>query len=191
MEFFDFADKKTLFLTVHLFGIALGAGGAFISDAMFFKTARDNRISRTEMGFLLLGSRFVFAGLILLLVSGALLFSLDPERYLASSKFLAKMTVVAVIAVNGVFFHTTHIPRLRRHVGTHLPSSDEFGRYRMLLLGSGAVSLVSWALAIVLGTFKSIPFSYEVIVGGYVAVVALALLISFILRDYLLPTHHR
>ena len=184
-----FVDAKTALLIAHLFGVALGAGGAFISDAMFFSAARDSSISRTEFGFLMLGSRFVFAGLFVLIASGVALFSLDPERYLASSKFLVKMTIVAVIAVNGVFLHALHIPRLRRHIGAHFPSSDEFIRHRPFLLASGTVSLVSWGAAIALGVLKAVPFPYGSILGAYGAALALALLATFALRDILLPSH--
>jgi hypothetical protein len=174
-------------LVGHLFGIALGAGGAFISDLLFLKSVRDRRISTTEMNFLLLASYCVTGGLILLILSGAGLFSLDSAEYLASSKFLAKITIVGIITSNGVFLHAVHIPRLRRPVGAQSVLAHEFSP-RMLLLMSGVISTVSWASAIVLGAFESIPLSYEVILGGYGVILLFGLLFAYALRDHLIPS---
>ena len=43
----DFINVKTLFLIAHLFGLALGAGGAFISDILFLKSVKDRKITKT------------------------------------------------------------------------------------------------------------------------------------------------
>ncbi len=182
----SFIDAKTLFLIVHLFGIALGAGGAFISDLLFFKSIRDKKITKTEMGFLILGSHCVTVGLCILVISGAGLFSLDPAKYLASSKFLAKMTVVAILALNGIIFHMVHIPRLKRLAAGKI-SATIFKRYRWQILASGVISLVSWATAIVLGAFKTIPWEYELIISLYVAVLFFGLLVAARFRDIFVP----
>ncbi len=182
----SFIQIKTVFLIGHLFGLALGAGGAFISDLLFFKSIKDRVISKTEMGFLTLASHCVTTGLLLLIASGLGMFMLDTERYLASSKFLVKMTVVGIIAVNGILLHFIHIPRLKKHVRHQTALPHEF-RYRMLMLGSGVISLVSWASAIVLGAFRSIPLSYEMIFSTYLAVVVSALLVAYTFRDYFVP----
>lgn len=140
-----------------------------MSDSMFLKSLKDLKISKTEMSFLQLGSVMVWVGLIILIGSGYLLFSLDSDRYLNSDKFLAKMTIVAIILLNGLFLHVNLIPRLRRHIEGYLPSSDEFMRKRPLLFTSGAVSLVSWLSALVLGALHKVPWSYGEIMGVYLA----------------------
>ena len=186
---FSFVDGRTLLLIAHIFGVAFGAGGAFISDIMFFTSIRDKSISETEMKFLVVGSYCVFIGLGILILSGAGLFFLNMDRYLTSSKFLAKMTIVAIILINGIFLHKTHMPHLKRHIGAHLPSSDEFIRHRPFLLTSGAVSVISWSFAIILGVFRGIPFPYTNIMAVYGVVLILAILVALLLRNVILPVH--
>lgn len=183
---FSFIEPRTLFLIGHLLGIAFGAGGAFLSDLLFLKAVRDNKITKTEMGFIELGGYCVTLGLIVLLVSGALLFSLDPEKYLASSKFLVKMTVVTVLIANGFLLHAIHIPRMKKRLNEQL-SSTRSPHWKLALIGSGVLSAVSWVSAIILGAFKTIPYGYEAILAVYVGVVIIATAIAFVLRDILLP----
>ncbi|HEX9722090.1 MAG TPA: hypothetical protein VGA53_02395, partial [Candidatus Paceibacterota bacterium] len=109
----DFIEIKTIYLIFHLFGIAIGAGGAFASDLIFFKSVKDGRLSATEFGFMELGGKMVWVGLAILVISGVLLFSLNPETYIVSSKFQLKMTVVAIIIANGIVLHLSFIPKLK------------------------------------------------------------------------------
>ena len=172
---------KTLLTIVHLLGVVTGAGGAYLSDAMFFSTVKDEKVSKTELRFLKIGSRFVWFGLTLLIISGIGIFLTDTETYLNSSKFLTKMTIVGVILLNGIVFHMSHLPRIERHVGHHFPSSDEFMRHRPLLLASGALSFVSWTSAIILGSLKILPYSYSSIMIVYLSVIIVAIISTQIL----------
>ena len=181
-------ELSNLFTIFHLLGVALGLGGALMSDSMFLSTLKDMKISRTEMRFLQIGSVMVWIGLIILFISGYLLFSLDPDKYLNSDKFLAKMTVVSIILLNGLFLHISLIPRLRRHIGGHLPSSDEFMRKRPLLFTSGAISLVSWLSALTLGALHKVPWSYVEIMGVYLLILLVAGLIANTLGRRLFST---
>lgn len=184
--YMEFIDLKTIYTILHIFGAVLGAGGAFTSDAMFFSSMKDRMVTKTELRFLKLGSVMVWGGLILLLISGALLFSTDPAGYLASSKFLVKMTIVLIIILNGIFFHYNHIPRISRHVDTHLPSSDEFVRESPLLVFSGAISFVSWSATIILGVLRGIPYSYIEGMLFYVIAVAVAGIVAISVREHVL-----
>lgn len=183
---FSFIEPRTVFLIGHLLGIAFGAGGAFLSDLLFLKAVQDNKITKTEMGFIELGGYCVTVGLIVLVISGALLFSLDPEKYLASSKFLVKMTVVTILIANGFLLHAIHIPRMKKRLNEPLASARS-SHWKLALIGSGVLPAVSWVSAIILGAFKSIPHEYETILGAYVVFVIVAMCIAYMLRDVLLP----
>lgn len=170
---FDFFDARTIYLFIHLIGIVLGAGGAFLTDAMFFSSLQDKKITESELNFLRLGSKMIWTGLALLLMSGFALFFLDPDRYLSSDRFLAKATIVGVIILNGLVLHAVHFPRLCRHVGQYLPSSRDFMKKSAFMFLSGVVSAVSWSTVLVLESFKNIPYSYPQILLGYLAVLIL------------------
>ncbi len=180
-------DVKTLLTLAHLLGVAVGAGGAFASDAMFLASVRDGRLSATELRFLKLGSRMVWAGLALLAASGTGLFLTDPPYYLASSKFLAKMTVVAVITANGLVFHAVHIPRLLTHSGRGPAIREMLARHKTLLLAGGAISGVSWLSALTLGALRAVPLPYASIMGVYLLLLACAVATALLLRDRIIP----
>jgi uncharacterized membrane protein len=182
----EFLDLKTIYTLGHILGAVLGAGGAFMSDAMFFSCIKDKKITATELRFLRLGSTMVWIGLMVLIVSGVLLFSLDPVTYLESSKFLVKMTIVLVILVNGLFFHYTHIPRIERHQDKDLRLSEEFQKHSATLVASGAVSITSWFLALVLGVLRGIPYSYLMGLGIYLVLVGLAVGVGILFRKRML-----
>jgi hypothetical protein len=57
-------------------------------------------------------AKVVFIGLGFAAVSGALLFYTDPAKYLASSKFPAKMVIFCIITLNGIALHNYMLPRL-------------------------------------------------------------------------------
>ena len=183
---FSFIDPRTVYLIGHLLGIAFGAGGAFVSDLLFLKAVRDNKITKTEMGFIEIGGYCVTIGLVVLVVSGAFLFSLDPEKYLASSKFLVKMTVVTILIANGFLLHAVHIPRMKKRLNESL-TAHRSKFWKLALIGAGVLSAVSWVSAIILGAFKSIPYEYEAILAVYVGAVIVATAIAYVLRDVLVP----
>ncbi len=179
---FGFLDAKTIFIILHVFGAIIGAGGAFASDGMFFNSVRDGRISREELRFLRMGSRMVWTGLALLAASGLLLFLTEPLLYMSSSKFMAKITIVGVIILNGFIFHLIHLPRLRAHAGTRFADSPAFIRNASFLMASGAISMVSWTATVILGVLRRTPYDYGFIVGAYGLVLALAIACAMLMK---------
>lgn len=185
----EFLDAKTILVIIHLFGVVFGVGGAISSDLMFFTATRDHHVTETEMTFLTLGSMMVWIGLALLVLSGGAMVSLDTEYYLSSTKFLAKMTIVGILLINACFFHFLHIPRLKRHIDHHFPSSDEFVRGRIALLASGVISIISWTFALILGALRTVPYPYLTIMAVYAFAILLGLVVAIIFKEQFLPSH--
>lgn len=165
---------NTIYIIGHIIGVALGAGGAVMSDLMFFASIKDKKISKTEITFLGLGSALVWTGLFLLILSGTGLFLSDTEKYLNSSKFIAKMAIVTVIFINGLLFHWRHMPLLAKHSGKYLYKSRDFMKNSSLLIISGVVSIVSWMSALVLGSLRSVSYTYQEVLLIYLAIVVVA-----------------
>ena len=149
------ANFHTIITIVHLIGVVVGAGAAFTSDALFFSFLRTRSFGDREIRMLKVGSRVVWLGMLILITSGIVLFLFDPNRYLHSPKFIAKMTIVAVIIINGLIFHHVHMPRLMQ------------GQLTRSLFISGGISMVSWISAIILGAMGRSPLSYPTIMGMY------------------------
>ncbi len=156
-----------------------------MSDAMFFLSIRDKKVNHTEMKFLSLGSTMVWSGLILLFISGAAIFGSNPEYYMASSKFIAKMTIVLIITINGLLFRFYHVPHLHRHAGKTLSSSRSFMKKSSLLLVSGSISICSWTFALVLGALRSVSYSVEHILLIYMLVLAACSLLAIMLKPWI------
>ena len=174
----EWLDAKTIYTIAHIFGAILGAGGAYVSDAMFFSSAKDKIISKRELQFMKIGSSFVWAGLLILIVSGALLFLTNPSGYMESSKFLIKMLIVLVILVNGVYFHARHLPILHRHADSHYTSSAEFIKNKKLLMISGVISITSWTFAVILGGLRMIPIDFVTALIIYIIFEIVAIVIA-------------
>lgn len=162
------------YLIGHIFGAVLGAGAAYMTDAIFFTSIRDKVISREELKFIKLGSRVVWIGIALSLISGALLVSGSIAAHLESAKFMLKMFIVLVLIINGAVFHFVHLPLISRHVDIEYNSSPEFVRKKKFLAASGAISMTSWALVIILGILGSIPLTLSQGIGAYILFEALA-----------------
>jgi len=98
-------------------------------------------------------------GLLLLAFSGTAMFAMQPATYLHSSGFLAKMVVVAALAVNGVF------------LGRRLPTMHVDSATLMM----GAVSIVSWYASLAIAMYKKqVSLSVPEYLGIYAAAVVLA-----------------
>jgi hypothetical protein len=117
----------------------------------------------------------VWIGLGLLIISGILLVLTNPDRYLTSDKFLAKLFIVGVIIANGLIFHLIHIPHIRNHLGLKFSESPTFAKKAPLLIASGVISMISWIFTVVLGMLRNVPYNYLEIIGFYLIVSVLAI----------------
>lgn len=182
---FEFITLKIVYVTLHVFGVAIGAGAAYMSDIIFLSSIRDRILSSVEIRILSLASKVVWAGLGLLVLSGVLLFSLDPVTYAASTKFLAKMTIVGVLVLNGIIFHRIHLPLVKSTENKVLRDHPRFQKGSSLLIVGGAISVVSWSFAIFFGVLRSVPYSYMTIISVYLGVVLLAIGTALLMKKKL------
>lgn len=182
-------DFYPVLLILHLFGVAVGAGGAFTSDALFLASLRnDKKLDATELRLLHAAGRVVWAGLGLLFVSGLTLLWLDGFSLLASSAFQAKFTIVGIITLNGVAFHRVHLPFLRTIFTSEAPEGIPNVRRRSFFVFiSGALSSVSWISVIVLGFLRVLPFSYAGIMGVYLLAIFAAVPGALLVKHLLFP----
>jgi len=164
-EYLDLLTGRQLLVIIHLFGLALGAGAAFVSDFTFVGALKDRTFTRHELNTLELLSKIVWLGLGVLILSGFFIFLGSTDALLDSSKFLAKMTVVAIIAINGLLFKFVHIPKLNRLVDQDVSKLDNPRLKGMFI--SGGLSGVSWATALILGVLRGVEYSYWQIIGVY------------------------
>lgn len=176
----------TLLIIGHLFGLLLGLGCASILFAYLMRTAFVPLHPETIKTFHFI-SHFVTAGLVILWITGiAFLVEysyVSPEK-LQNEKIYAKMTIVAILTINGFFVHTYVLNRFIRP-GAILVRL----RYnkKALCFFFAVTSGVSWYAAFFLGVIKEYNFKvgYELLVIGYLFVWFSIFIASLIYLSYL------
>ncbi len=146
-----------IWLTLHVLGVCVGLGGATITDVLFFKFLKDFRISNKEADVMRTLSHVIVGALFLILISGVALYLPAMAKYNASPAFIAKMTIVVVLTINGLFLHEYVSPKLVRLSFTaHHQPTPRLRRLRHLAFALGAVSATSWYFTFFLAMLKSL-----------------------------------
>lgn len=156
-------DTYTLLVITHIIGTVLGVGGATFAEILALRAGRDGVFDDEESATLKVTYFVLRTGLALAILSGfgfLVFYRLNGfESALLDPKLWAKMTIVVIILLNAILWTAHKMP---------------------FWLGS-PISLVSWYAALVLGTWRDVPYSYVQIMLGYVVIVIIAgVILSYI-----------
>ena len=174
------AGHKALLLGAHIFGVALGLGGATIANILFIQAIKDLRISNLESATLKNTYQLIWFALALIIISGLGFYLPEAASYNQSPEFLVKIIAIGVIIINGVILNFLVSPSLvkisfgRQH--QHQPG--ELHKIRKIAFASGAVSLVSWYSVFVLGLLKAPQISFYALVLIYIGMVLAGVVVS-------------
>lgn len=174
-------------VALHLVGLALGLGGATITDIFFFRFIKDFRISHEEASVMNTLSQVIWTGLAMLILTGIGLYLPNQDPLNHSSKFLLKMVVVAVILVNGAVLNLKVAPQLI-HItfgGPHALMSANLTSLRRLSFALGAISMTSWYSAFLLGMTRTIPLPFSTLLAIYGCVLLAAIVASQLTERFL------
>lgn len=172
--------NRTPILILHGLAMAIGLGGATLTDVLFFKFLKDLRISVEEADILKSASQVIWLALAVLLLTGLALWLPNAEYLGGSPKFLVKMIAIGVIIGNGLLLNLWIQPRLigisfgERHEG----APNGLSKARRFAFALGAISITSWYSAFILGSLRAIPFGFWQLLGLYIALLAAAVFIS-------------
>jgi hypothetical protein len=78
MEFF--IEAKPIIIVLHALAAAVGLGAVVTTDTLFFKFLKDFRISRKEADTLDTISKIIWTAILLLLITGVLLYLSAPHK---------------------------------------------------------------------------------------------------------------
>ena len=182
-------DWITLFYVLYIVGGALGVGGAITSDYLFFRSIRDRKLSTDEFNLLQSKHRLLWAGLALLILSGA---GLLVTQYLAtgsivmSGMFYAKMTIVLIILLNGITFKKIVFAILHPRLNHPLHQDRDFAQKLWPLSLVGTVSIVSWCSALLLGALRTFDLPYIFVMTLYAFLVSGGVIFSYLLLSHLI-----
>ncbi len=183
-----FSAHKRIFLTLHLAGVAVGMGGATITDVLFFNFLRDLKISRKEAEVMRVLSNLIVAALVVLYLSGIALFFSDAAAYSQSAPFLSKAAILVVLTINGILMHKFIAPHMVKFSFLHGKRPVTMVKMRAVSFAMGAVSFVSWYSVFCIAMLKSyLPEgirTWEILVI-YGLIVLCAVLVSQIMHRHL------
>ncbi len=171
-------EWKQFFVFAHAFGAAVGVGAVTVTDTLFFKFLRDYKISKTESTVLKSLSGVIWTALVVMIITGIGLYLPGAERLGDSPKFLAKMIVILVIFINGVLLNLYITPKL---VSLNF-KTDPTSPARKISFASGAVSIISWYTAFLLGSVRGLTFSFTEILLMYVGVLLISVIGSQVME---------
>lgn len=176
-------------LFLHLIGLALGLGTASLLDLLVLRALIRGRIAPADVGFIRFAAAVVTAGLALLWLSGLGLlacYSAFDLPALQNPKLWVKIFIVAVLSLNGLAIHAHLLPLIRRQAGRGL--FEGVSRMKSsLLLATGAISVVSWYVPLLLGIAKPLNFVVPAptLLLAYGALLAAAVLAALLLGRFL------
>lgn len=183
-------NLKSLIVFVHLSGLAFGIGGAWILDLYILKKMHKSPISSENIQIITFVSKVVIIGLAMLWLSGLsfiVFYNFVQPELLLNHKIWAKAAIVIVLTVNGYYLHKMVIPVIVKNKNKMLIRAVTLKQINTLTF-VGCISFISWPLAMFLGTFRSINFTFSFleIISAYVVLLMISLAIAFYLKSYLM-----
>jgi hypothetical protein len=156
-----FTNIKPVFIILHAFSAAIGLGAIVVTDTLFFKFLEDFKISDKEDQTMRTISKLVWVAIILLFITGLVLYLSAPMGYLAKSKFVVKLVIFVIIVLNGALLNWYLTPHLKKIAfgPVIIEPSKKLRFLRRLAFASGVVSIVSWVSVFLLGSLRSIPLT--------------------------------
>ena len=175
-----FSIIKTPATILHVISVVIGMGSALISDILFNFYSKDKHLNKTEQKTLDILSKVVWKSLFVISLSGVVIFLSDTVKYFASDKFLAKMTILIALLVNGYILNTYAWKHLLRP-GFFTAKRESLAR--KISFAGGAISVISWLAVCALGVMDSLPFSYTHIIGLYGLIILVGIFGALLLEN--------
>lgn len=142
------AAVSTSVTTVHVVALLFGGGFALAADRSTLRALRGGGDDRhRQLGELHAVHRPVLIALTLLFISGVLLAAADLETFLGSPIFWIKLSLVALLLVNGAVLARTEA----RLLGDGAPTDASAPLWRRLRTSTFA-SIALWTLTTIAGT---------------------------------------
>ncbi len=174
---------------LHLFGVVLGLGSATITDILFFKFVQNKHITGKEAKLMDILSRVIWVALLILVVSGIMLYIPSMDRLNESGKFLTKGVGLLVLIVNGLVLGYFVRPKLTK-IDFSNNNVSRFGlshlvnrKMRRWATLCGAISISSWYFIFILGGLRGVTFPVVYGLIGYAIILTLAIIGSFIFES--------
>lgn len=176
-------NHYTIFITLHVLAMAIGIGGATVSDILFFKFLKDYRVSKKEEEVLHVLKDVILTAIFFIALTGILLFLAKPE--LANSgPFLVKTIATAILIMNGICLHLFVAPHL---IKLDFKGGPKMSRgWHRLAFALGSISICSWYSVFFIASLKSIlPQDFTILFTAFLIVLFSGIVGSQIIEQVL------
>ena len=177
IDIFEYIKNPAIVL--HVLSVVLGMGSALVSDILFNFFSKDKKLDATEITTLSILKNIVFYSLIVIVISGGTIFLSDIEKYTSSSKFMAKMSILLILLVNGYVLNKYIWPRM---LGEGFFTSVAERNTRRVAFACGAVSVISWIAVCTLGVLNRLAMSYQFIMLSYLGIILFGVIVALIIE---------
>lgn len=175
-----FTQNKNILIIIHAMSVVVGMGSAIISDILFTFYSQDKVLNPQERKTLDILSMTIWASLFAIVLSGIAIFFTNPNEYLVSQKFMTKIFIVLVIILNGLFLSKFMSPHFKDR---GLLTNKSKKSLRQLAFAGGAVSLASWVIVFILGSIRSIPYTFGQAIAYYFAILLIGIIFSLLVEN--------
>ena len=169
---------KTLVIYAHLLAACVSIGTLLLQDLALWRS-RYRVLTQDEINTLRNTANIVFIALVVLWATGSGLVTMgyfENPDFFSNQKIWAKISVVIILSLNGVFLHFYSFPKIVGNKAIlQLPSADQ-----KWIGCSGALSTVSWLFACYLGIARTWNYSvdYSSIMLLYAGLVFFAFIVA-------------
>ncbi|MFW5853206.1 MAG: hypothetical protein ACOCU8_01025 [Patescibacteria group bacterium] len=187
----DFIHWSVFFNLLYMLGLSLGLGATVLTGVMFLTSISDKIITRSELRFIKLGSYIIWLALLLVVLGSSLLTGTYWQYYVESDNFLAVITIIVIILINGLFFQLKHLPLLKNNLDLYLPDQPIFRKKSIGLYTGQVIFIVSWLFMLILEILSVDLYTYGSLMTIYGMAVFLSWIIAMIsLRSFLRSRPH-
>lgn len=161
-------EYQRIILSLHVIGVLIGIGGMTYASILFFAALRDARITLSEERHIRRLGSVVWFGVLLLTISGVLLYIPYIDVLNAAPLFLVKTAIFLVIIVNTFVLTRSLLPQL--HTLSQKKQNDALQVFPL-----GAVLTTSWYSILVLSILpKDYPLSFVGLAGIFLLLLVVA-----------------
>jgi hypothetical protein len=175
-------SMRTILLLFHVLGLCAGMGTALFLDIYLLRFLYSKPITAQSVSIFEFGSTVVAVGLAILWVSGLgflMMYWFDSPEKLSNPKVWSKISIVALLTINGYVLHKVIFPRLKARLGKRI-LADLAVNDALPFLIAGCVSSVSWGTAFCLGMIREFNnvVPAQMILATYLAILFVASITS-------------
>ncbi len=165
---------------LHVLALAIGLGGATISEILFLKFLKDFKISEEESDILYTLSQVIWLSLGVSVVTIIGVYLPHADKFSMSALFSVKVVLLLFIIINGAVLNLLISPKLVNisFGGKHDHEAGELKQLRRLAFALSAISIISWYFSFIVTMLENSSWTSSQIFSLYLVIIFVGLILS-------------